>query len=448
MKPGEKAHSKLGASIAKRWLNCPPSVAASEAAPPARETEYAAEGTLAHSWLEWVLLSEVLKHKKLPPKPKVTSEMENHVQTAVNWIEQEYSPEVGDELLVETKVDLSYIDPLMFGTLDVAIVREFGRLTVIDFKYGAGMAVDVSDDKGSPNEQLVYYALGVAKKYDFNFSDVELVVIQPRCHHEDGPIRSQVFDMRTIMSWEELFRRGAARTKDKNARRFAGDWCRFCPASQGCPAIADRALDAARAAFDDDDTVEITLEEKLPVLPHPKDLKHDVIGKILKNADALEAWIGSVRGYAHGLLERGGTVDGYKLVYKKPRRQWNDPVAAKEWAHRFIGEPAFELCSPAQAEKLLKDGKAWVKQLATPISSGLTMAKDIDPRPAVDHIKNVFSDEEGEREEESEEKGVHEKIVEAVEGVEHATKVLKGRRKKKGESQTQAQGEEDFDLGF
>lgn len=44
-----RAHARLSPSSAKRWINCPPSVALSEKYGKPKETDYAKEGTLAHS---------------------------------------------------------------------------------------------------------------------------------------------------------------------------------------------------------------------------------------------------------------------------------------------------------------------------------------------------------------------------------------------------------------
>lgn len=47
-------HARLSASSAKRWMSCPPSVRLEEQFPDSG-SEYAAEGTLAHSLAETIL---------------------------------------------------------------------------------------------------------------------------------------------------------------------------------------------------------------------------------------------------------------------------------------------------------------------------------------------------------------------------------------------------------
>lgn len=60
------AHSNLGASSAKRWMNCPGSNALIEHAPPEQSSKYAAEGTAAH-WVGEQLILEVLGDTHIKP---------------------------------------------------------------------------------------------------------------------------------------------------------------------------------------------------------------------------------------------------------------------------------------------------------------------------------------------------------------------------------------------
>lgn len=427
----EKAHSKLGASHAKRWLNCAGSILLTEKAPPQKSSKYADEGTDAHSWLEYVLKTETLGLKDVKkPKKKPDFEMERHVQTCVNWVDENWDKKTS-ELLVETKVDLSFIDEEMFGTLDIAIVREFGTLTITDFKYGAGVSVEAEK-----NEQLMYYALGIAKLYDFNFEDVELVVVQPRALHEDGPIRSWKCSIDELKTFGELLKKGAARTKSKSAKTFAGEWCQFCPAASICDTLKSKAQESAKSAFDDDFNPDFS--KKLPTLLPPQELSPVVVGQTLKNLKVLKAWITSFEIYAQTVLEHGGRVEGFKLVNKKPRRYWNNEADAAKYFKKTLGDRAFDLKSPAQIEKIPSEFiavKAAVKGMASLVSSGLTVAPESDSRPAIEHIKHVFDDDyQGDMSEEKE--------SDKKEGIK------KGRKKSKKESDKKEKVEEDFDLGF
>lgn len=414
----EKLHSRFGASSSDRWMSCPQSIALIEKAPPAPPSKYADEGTEAHGWLEYVLRKEILGEKVKAPK-KVSREMENFVQDAVNWVRENYMPELGDILEVETKVSLAWIHEEMFGTLDIAIIRPGGRLTIADFKYGQGKVVEPEE-----NSQLLYYALGKAKEHDFDFEDVEIVVIQPRASHPKGPVRSWVCEVSTLRTWEVLFAKAVKRVLAPNPKLFAGDHCQFCPAIPICPALESKAIQTAQAVFDDN------LEMgNLPTLPDPKDLSADQVGKVLKAARELETWVKGVYAYAEGLLERGGKIEGFKLVNKQARRKWANELEVRKYYFDSHGIDAFDLKSPRQIETLFKSD---VSMDCVSVSSGTTIVPESDKRPAIDNIREVFNQpiEGGEhgKEESKKENGKKESV-----------KKVRAKKEKAGE---------EIDLGF
>ena len=79
-------------------------------------------------------------------------------------------------VLVEQRLDFSRHVPSGFGTGDCVIVAD-SVLTVIDFKYGKGVAV--SSDH---NSQMVLYALGALELFDalYDIVEVRMVIFQPR----------------------------------------------------------------------------------------------------------------------------------------------------------------------------------------------------------------------------------------------------------------------------
>lgn len=382
---GDKAHATFSASGSARWLNCPGSIALSAKAPEQRESEYAAEGTLAHECLEYLLKNRIdLTAARKAALRDYPAAMVEHATTAVDWVLGE--PE--GILLCETKVDASpFTCAGQFGTLDIAIVREFGRLTVVDYKYGAGIIVDPGYD-GTGNSQLVYYALGVSHMYDHNFSEVELVIIQPRGYTEDGEtVRRFVMPMEALLAWEPKFQAGVKAAQAPKAALTSGSWCRFCPAAVTCPEFKDRALKQAQVVFSDN---------KVQSVPEPTMIKLPDLGTILDACDRLEDWIGKVREHAVHVLERGHEVAGFKLVAKRSPRKWVDvEKISKEAAGKF-GVGAFtepELLSPAQLEKAQKGAKgldAWISARTSSESSGTTLVRETDKRPAVKPIESVF----------------------------------------------------------
>lgn len=383
-----KEHATFSASGAERWLNCPGSIALSEGAPEQRESEYAKEGTEAHACLEFMLKNHVIKDLPLDDILEEAGmtyslDMIEHATFAMNWVKDQLVLYPGSKLLCETRVDSSpFTCADQFGTLDIGIAQEFGRLIIADYKYGAGYAVEPEGEDGQGNPQLVYYGLGISHEYSHNFADAELVVIQPRAYHDSGEvIRSHVMSMADLLAWEELFRHGVCRAKSKQAWLKSGSWCKWCPAATICPELKNKALKQAQIVFDDETGVES--------VPEPRSIKLPNLSTILSACDRLEDWIGKVREHAMHVLECGETIDGFKLVAKRGTRKWVDEQEISAEARGEFGDLAFttpELLSPAQLEKAAKSVKGideWVSARVTTKSSGTTLVRDTDKRPAI-----------------------------------------------------------------
>jgi hypothetical protein len=279
--------------------------------------------------------------------------------------------------MAEQRVDASpFTCEGQFGTLDIAIVQEFGKLVIVDYKYGAGISVDPDC-----NSQLIYYALGISNQFNHNFQEVELVVIQPRAFHESGEtIRTWTCSMNELISWEDKFRNGVKATEDPFARFESGKWCKFCPAATICPEIKDKAMKQAQIVFDDGAGVES--------VPAPHTIAIENLPTILEACDKLDSWITKVREHALHVLERGEPIAGFKLVEKRSIRKWIDPEQASKSAKRIFGDKAFsepELLSPAQFEKACTSELAikFMKERVSAVSSGVTMVHESDKRPAV-----------------------------------------------------------------
>jgi hypothetical protein len=127
--------------------------------------------------------------------------------------------------------------------------------------------------------------------------------------------------------------------------------------------------------------VERALKAQLAALPV------DQIALQLEQADAIESYLTDLRALAFQMLENGQPVPGYKLVAKQSRRQWVDKARIEAWADANGIEDAYEpvtIKSPAQLEKVLKKAKIeFPADMVVSVSSGDTLARESDPRPAV-----------------------------------------------------------------
>ena len=377
-------HSKLGASSASRWLNCPGSVKLSATVPPQPSSEYALEGTAAHKLAEICILSVfqpidfVGIEIRLDDKTlyEVSQDMAEAVQIYVDYIRKQRG-----ELNVEMRFDLSFIEAGMFGTNDACIYnRQLGILEVIDYKHGAGIAVSPVE-----NTQLAYYGLGAAKIYELHpNSTIKLTIVQPRAAGD--AIKSWVTTVGYLENFAKKLKAGAKATRAKNPKFAEGSWCRFCAAQAICPQLQAKSLAVAQAEFADDGAI---------ILPEPDTLSKVDIAKVLGFAGTLGSWLKAVEAYAFGMLERGEKVDGYKLVKKRSNRKWKlTDVELVDFfdsnnIREYLTEPKIK--SPAQIEAMKID-KNLVATLCETPDNGNTMAAIEDRRPEVaPSIQSDFS---------------------------------------------------------
>lgn len=237
---GVTGHSKLGASKAHRWFECPGSVAlcATVVAPPA--SVHAARGTMAHDVAAkcldrgedaelWVgNRFEIDEHRMRFEQDDAAA-----VQVYLDAIRADATagPSDAPVRMIEQKFHLKDLHYSLYGTADC--VQWFKRtklLRVYDYKHGAGVAVDVKD-----NPQLLYYALGALLETGAPVKEVEIVVVQPRCPHPDGPVRRQRIPAIDLLEFRADLLDAVARTEDPNAPRNAGEWCMFCEVQAVCP---------------------------------------------------------------------------------------------------------------------------------------------------------------------------------------------------------------------
>lgn len=393
------AHSKIGASSSKRWLACPGSIALS-AGIPNRGSQYAMEGTAAHELAEMCLIDEldaqyfvatnhvITVHDNGAEYPfPVTQEMADAVQVYLDFVRD------GEpfDTLVEVKFHLKDLHEGLFGTADcVQWFADEAKLRVIDYKHGQGTPVEA---EGNP--QGMYYALGALTTLRFPARVVEIVIVQPRCPHGAGPIRSWTIGVDQLLDWQADLLDGVKRVElateahgrvcdDTEQAWFAGqflasgDHCKFCPASAvpgRCSAIAEKQQALARVEF-------------APMV----DYDPAKLAQALLDIPMVEQRIKAIREFAYAEAEAGRCPPGWKLVEKRATRKWREvsevlgglrDVLPAEVGADDLYEPA-KLKSPAQIEKLLpKDQRAILAELTVKESSGHTLAPAEDKRAAV-----------------------------------------------------------------
>lgn len=349
------AHSRIGASSMSRWAKCPASVRLSKYMPNT-SSSFAEEGTLAHDCAEKLLLGEKIGD--------IDDEMLEAITVYVDYINE---LKIGCSFYAfEERFDLSSLHPGLFGTSDAIVYHDKTKtLHVVDYKHGKGLAVEVEN-----NSQLKYYALGALIKSKLPCSHVEMVIVQPRCFHPDGPIRSVKVSVTELLDFSADLVDAALRTEDPNALAVSGDHCRFCPASPVCPELHQTAIVSAQ-------------EEFSPSFSYDPDKLGDILNKI----PAIEAWAKSVKEFAYREAQAGRIPPGFKLVPKRANRKWINEEQAKNFLLIELGldylqaikEPTLK--TPAQIEALLaKEDKKRLEEIVIKESSGDTLAPVADKR--------------------------------------------------------------------
>lgn len=381
-----RTHALLSASGASRWINCTPSPRLEENFE-SIQTEYAAEGTLAHEIAELGLRLDLrmLNKKKhaedmaaLRKHHLYYDTMEEEVQKHIDYVLEQYMEakrRTSDAvILIETKVDLTHYIEDGFGTCDVVIIAD-GVLEVIDLKFGKGLRVSAKD-----NAQLKLYGLGALRAHEllYDIHTVRLSITQPR--------------LDSISSWEisaeDLIAWGLNEVKPKAELAFegkgelvTGEWCRFCKAKAKCSALAAESLEVAKYEFEE------------PMLLSDEELidAYEKIGKI-------QIWANAVADYIFQEALAGKQWPGYKLVAGRSNRQWKDQdaVANKLKEFKYTDDDIYtkKLLGIGAIEKLL--GKTnfnfALSELVVKPEGKPTLVPESDKREPLNSAKTDFED--------------------------------------------------------
>ncbi len=220
------AHSHIGASSMYRWKKCPGSVKLSEGIE-SPTSIHALRGSAAHEIIA-LAMEEAFADNR--PTTEVLQDYWDAITVYSDYVEGIKKKYPGCAVHVEHKFDMSSIFPDMYGTADCVIwIPEIRLLIIIDYKHGKGIPVDVIE-----NLQLSYYGLGAIETLKYMPFEVELTIVQPRCYHPGGLIRSWRVPNIYFIDFKADLIAAAKETLKKKARIQPGDHCMFCPAKLKC----------------------------------------------------------------------------------------------------------------------------------------------------------------------------------------------------------------------
>lgn len=358
------AHSPLGASGAERWMNCSGSTALIKALdlPQTDSPEYQTDGSCAHTVAELCLRNTEDAWEHIGQKYRdveVKEEMARAVQVYLDECRAEMVE--GATWGVEFKIDAPDFHKDFYGTVDFWAITPDGKtLKVKDFKYGAGIAVDVEY-----NPQEMYYGYGIVRRFP-EIETVELTIVQPRGFHPDGPIRRWPTTAEYLHYWGEHDLRDAMRNVDPDL--VAGDHCRFCPAKLVCPLLTG----LFGVAMKTDPKTVVTYSD-------------DAADRNYKMLAGVKFYIKAVEADMLARLNLGRDMSNAKLVHQKGNRVYKDGAEAvlkvQLAGDELYEKPSFK--SPAQIESLGAKAKKLIHEWAYTPQTGLTVAPMSDKRAAV-----------------------------------------------------------------
>jgi len=421
-KHGDREHATWSASATERNWNCPGALALTMNLP--ESTSEAADwGTCCHQIAEVCLregrdavewIGQTVKGKK--HSFECDDEMAETTQVYVDYVRgrlAEYEAATGDKamLLIEQKFSLADLDTPFDagGTGDAVLYFPLWKLLeIVDLKGGRGVRVAADE-----NKQTRTYGLGaMLANAGLVVERIKATIIQPRT---DRQPKSEEFHVADLVDWTGDLLAAMKRsrvaldaspkhmldvrdeTDEDTGKPFKsvstmvpaawatehlkpGPWCSktFCKAQGFCPALQQKALDAAGVWFDDLDQPRLANS--------PDAMSPEALAQALDAADMIEGWINAVRAYAHAQAEMGVTIPEYMLVDRIGRRKWKDEDGAEAKLKALVDDPyTKKLVSPAQAEKLL--GKKRAGEIADLIEKPITgtnlVRADKTTRPAV-----------------------------------------------------------------
>ena len=315
-----RKHSPLPPSSAARWIACPPS-ALKNAEIEDKPTQAALEGTAAHTLCEYKVKTALGETVENPIENLdfYNAEMEEctegYMQFVLEQVEKAKESCSDPIVFVEQKLDFTNYVPHGFGTGDCVIVAD-DNLTVIDFKYGAGVMVEAEN-----NPQMMCYAIGALNLFDmlYDIKTITMMIYQPRKFH----ISTAAITKDELLEWAETVLKPAAELAIKGEGEYCvGDHCQFCKIGATCRKRAEYNLKLAQYDF-----------------APPPTLTDTEIEVVLEIGDKLKTWVEKVKEYALNEAHKGKEWNGWMVGESQTKRQFTDLEAVAQIVKKAGGDP-------------------------------------------------------------------------------------------------------------
>lgn len=290
-------------SSASLWRTCSLSPHMAAAFPESSD-EASAEGTMAHA---------VAAATVDPLRPMPAGADADMLRAARTWSET-----IGEVPAASVEVWMSGDEPDFSGTADHAT-----RDVVADFKFGRA-PVEVFD-----NPQLLAYA----ELLDPTPRPLELVIVQPRAAHPDGPVRRHSLTTPEVAAHFADARAARERAR-ADPRATPGAHCLHCPGRAHCRGLRTDAL------------------RDLEVLNGP-DLA-ETLARARAQMEMVKGLVSGIEAETESRLSRGERVGNWEMVPGRALTRWNvtpeEAIAAVALdTGKNIGR--IEVCTPTQARE-------------------------------------------------------------------------------------------------
>lgn len=380
-----RKHAYLSASSANQWLNCPPSIKASEGIGD-KTTTFAEEGTFAHELSELYFsnlyenLSDADFKKQLERYKQneyYSEELREYVEQYVDIVEEKVNEaRAQDEpiLFFEHRLDLTRYVTESFGTGDVIIYYN-GTVEIVDLKFGKGVEVSALN-----NPQLRLYGLGAYELLK-DFEDIHTIkttIIQPRLHN----VSSESMTADDLVSWGlNVVRPQALKAIEGKGEFKPGNHCRFCKIRHSCRARAEANLNASKE------------------LTTPTTLTDDELAELLHKLPDIKRWASDVEEYCREqALENNRNFDGWKVVEGRASRKYVDNEQVFERLKEHYDPKEISETKVLSISKLEKQiGKKKVAELLSdlvekPQGKPTLVTEDDKRQPITDSAESDFTE--------------------------------------------------------
>jgi len=330
-------HARVQPSSLYLTVACNASLTLQEQVPPLPKTEEEAEGTAAH----WVAMRYAAGYgRELPVGTKFLSEgrewevdldmvlgaiiYTNAMGGANTFLRLENGvaiPRVHNTECAGTPDGFifypQYVFPLDVRAADPSLpTRAIKLLRVGDYKYGHRF-VEVFE-----NYQLGSYASGVMNLLQLTDNDpdlwLELVLVQPRCYHREGPVRVWRIQAHMLRAILNIAHGAAERALMPNPEARTNEHCIDCKARHVC-----KTLQFATQTF-------IDFSSSAELVEMPAEAMGQELMLIDEAITRLEARRTGLAAQAEALLRQGKPVAFYHMEQGQSRMVYKDDVDVDE----------------------------------------------------------------------------------------------------------------------